>query len=155
LGNPLRALFARAPSPESAPQEGVHSPTKSHPDEMQSRIRTTWGFPAIFHYVDTHPKDGWPDVVSSPAGGRYMGVQALSLRTPEDASYLLDSHLTPIWLRTTAHKNEMQRTALSPLPPASPYGVEAWHVASYRGIPTVGAGPGTMLVVPLAQQNQD
>jgi hypothetical protein len=152
--NPFRALFARATgSPEASPQSDVHSPTGVNRGELQGRTHTEWGFPKILSYVDMHQKDGFPDVVSSPAGGRYMGVQALSLRNPDDARWLLDSQGTPIWLRTAATANEEQRTGLSPMPAGSPYTVEAAHVAAYRGIPPIGRGPGTMLVVPLQQIN--
>lgn len=149
--NPFRALFARVQSPEQTPESGVHSPTAVNRGELQGRIHTSWGFPKILAYVDMHQKDGYPDVVSSPAGGRYMGVQALSLRNPDDTRWLLDSHGTPIWLRTTAKVSEEQRSGLSPSPAGSPYTVEAAHVAAYRGIPPIGRGPGTMLVVPIQQ----
>lgn len=119
--------------------------------ELQRRTVRVVAFPAIFGYLDRAPKDGYPDSPRVAFGSRFQGTQALSLRSPDDTRWLLDSQGTPIWLRTTKHVWEPQRNAHAPGPAASPYGVEQWHVDAYRGVPPVGHGPGSMLIVPLSQ----
>lgn len=147
----LDALLGRSSGGRKADSNRrVGDPKDTSRDEMQSRIREFWSFPPILSYVDTHPRDGYPDSILAPAGGRYMGVQALSLRDPDDTRWLLDSQLTPIWLRSTASVRETNRIALSPQPPASPFNIEAWHIATSAGTPNIGGGPGSVLT-PLPQ----
>jgi hypothetical protein len=127
---------------------------QSKRSERQENQTQAWGFPPIFSHLDTHPKDGFPDSPMAAFGSRYQLVQMLSLRDPDDVRWLQDNHPTPPWLRTSPIVWEAQRSALEPDAGTSPYILEAWHADAYRGVPHIGRGPGSTLVVPLANQNQ-
>jgi hypothetical protein len=147
----LDALLGRGNGGNTATtNRSVTQPVDRSRSELQGRIREFWGSPRPLSYVDMHQRDGYPDSILAPAGGRYMGVQALSLRDPDDTRWLLDSQGTPIWLRSTTSVREANRIALSPQPAISPFSLEAWHVASSAGVPNVGNGPGSVMT-PLPQ----
>lgn len=159
MGSILDALRSRKRDRIDTGREGsmtqAATSKPSNLDQRQRDVRTVVGFKPILGYVDMHQRDGYPDVALSAFGSRYQLVQMLSLRDPVDGVWLNDTLAgeMPYWLRTNANVHEEQRMAHSPSSPASAYQLQDWHEQAYAGVPTIGGGPGTILMrdIPMSQ----